>query len=132
MSEQSEQDDREALVKAALKVLHPNATRNMPMALDYAHKIADAIIAAGFRRSPAPQQVSTVEELDALPVGSVVHSRLVGGLSIVATRGQQAYGLEDFPWTIDGHKGNYSHVGVEEFMGFPLTVLYRPEGRESA
>lgn len=46
--------DREALVKAALKVLHPNATRNMPMALDYSHKIADAVIAAGFRRTPAP------------------------------------------------------------------------------
>ncbi|MEV7472258.1 hypothetical protein AB0N33_00910 [Pseudarthrobacter oxydans] len=33
--------------------------------------LADAILAAGYRR---PRQVTTVEELDALPVGSVVRT----------------------------------------------------------
>lgn len=32
--------------------------------------IADAILAAGYRR---PRQVTTVEELDALPAGTVIH-----------------------------------------------------------
>lgn len=38
----------------------------------YAHAIASALIAKGYRR---PRTVTTVEELDALPIGSVVLDR---------------------------------------------------------
>lgn len=85
--------------------------------------VRDALEA--FRRSPAPEQVSTVEELDALPVGSVVMSRLAGGGTFAAVR---MVGH----WFITGHRGYYTAEGVEHKFGFPLSVLFRPEEGESA
>lgn len=74
-------------------------------------------------RQPQPHVVETVEELEALPVGTVIGSRLAGGEWSVATKNAMEDGWEDFDWTIDGHAGKCSRQGVVERMGFPLVVL---------
>lgn len=85
--------------------------------------LAVAVDAAGFTRQPQPHVVETVEELEALPVGTVIGSRLAGGEWSVATKNAMEDGWEDFDWTIDGHAGKCSRQGVVERMGFPLAVL---------
>jgi len=93
-------------------------------------EITDAILAAGFHlaqepgaTTPSPHTITTVEELEALPVGAVVGSRLASGEWSVATKNLPENSLEDFDWTVDGHGGGYSSHGVEEWLGFPVAVL---------
>lgn len=74
----------------------------------YAFWIADGLIAAGYRK---PRTITTVEELDALPVGSVI-------------RIQQEMNLEKFS------DGWYTTALTENFQQFPIwlpaTVLHEP------
>ena len=72
---------------------------------------------------PAPVMVETVEQLEALPVGAVIGSRLAGGEWSVATKNRKEDALEDYDWSIDGQAGRYSNHGVEEHLGLPATVL---------
>jgi hypothetical protein len=79
-----------------------------------ARDVADAILAAGYRR---PQQVTTVEELDALPVGSVVLSEEVthheGGWALAYQRWQDG----------DWHRGARSgSTHPDNFL--PATALH--------
>ena len=77
-------------------------------------KAADAILAAGYRR---PRVVTTVAELDALPIESVVRCRRT------AT-------YEKFPdedglsfWMMIGHQGMFA----SRVIALPATVLHEPE-----
>lgn len=95
---------------------------------------AAEIVRAGFRRR---RPVATVEELAALPAGSVVMTRHLGGvhlggLSIVATRGLPAEEFYGYPWTVDGHPGHYSHEGLAGFLGTRLEVIFEPGLTDSA
>ena len=76
---------------------------------EHAPSIADAILAAGYRK---PRTITTAEELDALPLESVVKSAegnvwefLVGGWFETASR--------------------VGHVASD--LALPATVLYEPE-----
>lgn len=54
--------------KAAVRILG----QDMGPLID---RTADAILAAGYRRKPEPRVVTTVEELDALPLGTLIEQR---------------------------------------------------------
>ena len=78
------------------------------------HIIAASILAAGYTK---PRQVSTVEELDALPVGSVaieadgyIARRFPGGWRVLVTEPHRS------PWL----------SGTLEDVRLPATVLYSP------
>lgn len=88
----------------------------------YGHLIEE-IIAAGFRRTPAPQQVSTVAELAALPVGSVIRDDVPSG----GVRIAEKYNDGGFPWRFAGSWPSWMDADVH----LPATVLYRSEGGES-
>lgn len=82
---------------------------------DMLAETADALLAAGYTR---PRVVTTVEELDALPVGSValdldrdIARKFRGGWRMVVSEG-----FGD-PWLSDG---------IED-IALPATVLYSPE-----
>lgn len=75
----------------------------------YAARIADAILAAGYRK---PRTITTPEELDALADRTVV--RTAAG-SIVNIVGDRAY--------IFG----YESSAPRRTLGLPATVLYEPE-----
>jgi len=79
--------------------------------IDEAREIADAILAAGYSK---PRTISTVEELDALPVESIV--RDVDGLP---KEKQNATGGEVF-WAAPGHSKHYGTGSI----WLPATVLY--------
>ena len=75
-------------------------------------KMADAILAAGYRK---PRTVTTVEELDALPVGSVVLDD--SGLSL--------HRNEFTGWCASNGAKNISNEMFEQEMeAFPMTVLH--------
>jgi hypothetical protein len=78
--------------------------------------IADAILAAGYRK---PRTITTVEELDALPNGSVVLSQVyrhyLNGMDISFQR------WEDGLW----HRGaRSSDTHPDNFL--PVTVIHEP------
>jgi len=92
-----------------------------------APRAADAILASGYRR---PQQVTTVEELDALPLRSIValisHSRNVP-MVIVFQRGSIEFGGDG--WCTPEAVGQIPSEAVFEFIalnGYPtvFTVLH--------
>lgn len=80
---------------------------------DRAFIYADAILAAGYRREPEPRVVTTVEELDALPLATVVQSE-VGG--IWEKWGKSA-------WYETGSAQRHLSKDLE----LPATVLFAPE-----
>ena len=114
-------DDREALARVAFDAWQG---KGFDAEFEYQKpewlEVADAIIAAGFRRSPAPEQVSTVEELDALPTATVILDR-VGQAHQKAMNGYWYLAAGDD----DGHDAD------EYVKALPATVLFRPEGGES-
>jgi hypothetical protein len=71
-------------------------------------EIMDAILAAGYRK---PRTITMVEELDALPVGSVVLDGDVG------VRRDDGY------WKLSDLAGVYASSEIT----LPATVLYEPE-----
>lgn len=82
----------------------------------------------GLKSAPAGSVITTPEELDALPVGSVVMSRaFIDGSRMTATRGAAEDNCKDFDWEVSGQDGRYSVSGVVEELTLPLTVLYRPD-----
>lgn len=79
-----------------------------------ARDVAAAILAAGYRK---PQQVTTVQELDALPVESVVRSDM-GNVYV------KDYDLEDpsaIWWVIAGAVSEFQSSRI----ALPATVLHR-------
>ena len=70
----------------------------------------------------APEVITTVEEADALPGGSVV--RDVRGIVW-----ERPFGDEDetFRWRTTDGSGRYQTFTFERFRDLPLTVLYRPK-----
>jgi hypothetical protein len=82
---------------------------------DHAPTIADAILAAGYRK---PRTITTAEELDALPSGaSILWGGKVYGAARVHQKGR-AY------WFRPGRVG---HTVVTPSVVYPATVLYEPE-----
>lgn len=76
--------------------------------------VADAILAAGYRKT---RTISTVEELDALPVGSVVLDG--SGLSL--------HRNEFTGWgASNGTKNISNEMFRQEMEVFPITVLHEP------
>jgi len=79
--------------------------------------VADAILAAGYRR---PRTVTTVEEMQALPMGSVI--RLNDRGYVYARHYNDSVFPED-DWVSPLH-----HVFDEDWL--PATVLHEPEAAE--
>jgi len=71
---------------------------------------ADAILAAGYRK---PRTISTIEELDALPIGAVVLDS-IGDPWAVA-------------WDAGGFRRYRNPNGAVNFANLPATVLHSPE-----
>lgn len=93
---------------------NPDMHRELPSAGDFCGDVESAVLAAGYRK---PRTVTTVEELDALPVGSVVLSLAyhsdVNGMAIVFQR------WHDGLW----HRGARSgDTHPDNFL--PATVLH--------
>jgi hypothetical protein len=85
-------------------------------------KAVERILAAGYRK---PRTVTTVEELDALPVGSVIRTGGYGGQ--YAPRIAEKNGkTEDLSyWQVAGPDD--IDVTSDELDDLPATVLYAPE-----
>lgn len=122
MSEQFEQDDREALLRAMAKRVHNREVGVFAGHDDFGtcascEESVTAVLAAGFRRSPAPEQVSTVEELDALDHRAYV-------------QGYDGFGHVKHldHWVLIAGQG---HAHDSDGIALPAVVLYRPEGGES-
>jgi hypothetical protein len=81
-------------------------TRHNPAYAEYAFAMADAILAAGYRK---PRTVATAEELDALPNGSIIRDD--------EGDGWQFFGL--MGWFVTGGDKEGS-----ESPTLPATVLY--------
>ena len=73
-------------------------------------KLADVLLAAGYSK---PRTITTVEELDALPFGSVVIDRSEW---VLCKRDERRY-------AVAGSAGQYSAATIE----FPAAVLFTPE-----
>jgi hypothetical protein len=86
----------------------------VPGNLDEWEMIADAILAAGYSK---PRTITTVEDLDALPVGTVVLSdayrRHVGDWQVAFQR------WDDGDW----HRGGRAAHTLPDYI-IPATVLY--------
>ena len=74
---------------------------------------ADAIIAAGYRK---PRTITTREELDELPSGSVV----------VLADGEPNV-LHDNGWVLPNGPGGYTSWAIAQSL--PATVVYEPESK---
>lgn len=94
-----------------------DAANGVPAGLSISHDLALAILTAGYRK---PRMIATVEELDALPPGSVVRCNEPEGLDdfmVVAER-------RDGGWTFPNSCLQLpSHASTELL---PATVLYNP------
>ena len=88
-----------------------HATRPTPTVLDSA--IAGAILAAGYRK---PQQVTTVEELDALPGGVVIRS----AAGVVYVKEYEMFEPETWWWVTAGAVGEFPTSRIAR----PATVLH--------
>lgn len=82
-------------------------------------EVADAVIAAGWR--PPGRRITTVEELDALPVGSIVRGDKFG----VAIKEEAAPNPR--PWAADGSKFAEKSADVLHRLGNP-TLIHEPKG----
>lgn len=113
----SARDELKDLVRHALLASAPSDKYGLDAeteALLEAIPVADAILAAGYRK---PRTITTVEELDALPVGSVViHDE--GWGFIVAERH-----VSDRLWYVTGCR---EYIRPEALI--PATVLFEPDG----
>ncbi|AYN57898.1 hypothetical protein PP640_gp46 [Arthrobacter phage Faja] len=92
-------------------------TRHSPTHTEYVYTMADALITAGYQK---PRQVTTEEELDDLPPGSVVLS--------LSYLGQPSGQRISFQRWADGdwHRGARSgSTHPDNFL--PATVLHEPE-----
>jgi len=80
--------------------------------------IADALISQGWRK---PEQITTIEQLDALPVGSIVRGthKKRGGVSI------KEDGESSRPWASDGSRYAESSADVLNRLIAP-EVIYTP------
>jgi len=81
-------------------------------------ELADAILAAGYRRQPEPREVTTVEELDALPVGTLIREydgfrRLKEG---------------KWSWLLCISGGG---LGASDEIEFPAIILFTPSTEET-
>ena len=79
---------------------------------------ADAILAAGYRK---PRTITTVEELDALPDGTIILSEVGGCWEAGEWRG---HGMN---WWKEPGRREIAH---SEDLALPATVLYTPEAAE--
>ena len=86
------------------------ADKHEPVDADYA--TADAILAAGWR--PPARVVTTVEELDALPVGSIVRD---------VERAALDEKWDDDTWAEAGYEYTFSSRSIH----LPAAVIYDPE-----
>lgn len=82
----------------------------------YAARTADAILSAGFRK---PRQVTTAEELDTLPIGTVLRCRSTYGAVCVLERGEGSY------WEALGGEDIWSDEQVVRHYQ-AITVLHEP------
>ena len=91
--------------------------KNVPVVRPKVEALADAVLAAGYRR---PRTVTTVEELDALPTGTVV-------LADNHRHYLQEWRLSFQKWDDgDWHRGARSgSTHPDNFL--PATVLHEPE-----
>lgn len=78
--------------------------------------VADAILAAGYRKS---RTITTVEELDALPTSTVVMDGT--GEGVVYRKMHQAQ--DGVQWYEPGYALNWDSLEIK----LPATVLYTPE-----
>jgi len=85
-------------------------TRHDPDFTKYAFALADAILAAGYRK---PRTITTREELDALPSGTAILDS-DGNTNV----------LHDNGWVLPGSGGGYTSWAVAQAL--PVTVLYEP------
>jgi hypothetical protein len=93
--------------------------RNVPVVRPKVEAMADAILAAGYTK---PRTISTVEELDALPVDSVVRSDMCNVYV-------KDYDLDDpsaIWWVTAGAVSEYQSNRIL----LPATVLYEPTPKE--
>ena len=86
------------------------ADKHEPVDADYA--MADAILAAGWL--PPARTVTTVEQLDALPVGSIVRDDERAALDEK---------WDDNLWAEVGYEYTFSSISIHT----PVTVLWEPE-----
>jgi hypothetical protein len=90
--------------------------------LAWAGYAADAVLAAGYRK---PRIITTAEELDALPVGSVV--RMSG------TSEDARVAVKDGTWKSESEwfvaDGDEWCLDSTELDDLPATVLHEPEAR---
>ncbi|WML63638.1 hypothetical protein [Rhodococcus sp. AH-ZY2] len=87
---------------------------------DKQRAIADAILAAGYRK---PRTVTTIEELDKLPDGAVI--RGAHGQISVIHRGQ----VDGRPY-IEVHYAGTEEIDFDyQYISLPAMVLYAPEDR---
>lgn len=120
--------ERDALAKVIFLQQYPGSEGAWDAPGDYGkaswYERADAILTAGWRR---PRTVTTVEELDALPVGSIV---LEGNDSRPIETG---FGFSVIPgvfhrfpqgWFVAAGLGESALEEIE----LPATVLFEPEG----
>lgn len=108
-------NERDELLKAMEPALFTDAYYGDMFSHDHNRStLADAILAAGYRK---PQQVTTEEELDALPPGSVVLS-----LSYLGQPSGQRISFQRWP-DGDWHRGARSgSTHPDNFL--PATVLH--------
>ena len=125
MSDRTPRDQLAQIINEYMEADVPEtvADKHEPVEADYG--VADAIIAAGWR--PPARVVTTVEELEALPKGTV--------LARVFTDGS---GPNCYVNSTDGWRASFEQVvapsvssvdQVGNYLG-PLTVLYEPEEGE--
>ena len=84
---------------------------------DLTELMTDAILAAGYRK---PRKITTVEELDALPVGSVVKGERFG----VAIKEEAD---NPVPWASDGSRGAETSADVLIYLLGTAALIFEPE-----
>ncbi len=81
---------------------------------------ADAILAAGYSK---PRTITTAEELDALPDGSLIESR--GGVVFQKYAGW--FAQDDAGWQRPGYEWTARTRDLTDKAHQPLTVIHTPE-----
>lgn len=108
----SARDDLALIVSEALE----NVTGIYDTTDDEDCKISDVILAAGYLK---PRIVTTVDEMGALPVGSVVIDR--EGMSLQKTE----FNLSGTGWNASNGTRDIEHDELERDC-FPAVVIYEP------
>lgn len=113
----SPRDDLVQTIADVIWRIHGPESTDQESAWMDAEDIADVLLAAGW--SPPPHTVTTVEEIETLPVGTVLHLYDGGG----------AVRNSEMNWSIAG--SCLSNSCAELAQQVPLTVLYEPAGGDS-